>query len=227
MGKKTAENSESKKDQNKYATQREIAEFLDITEFEVKKYIRLGLPRAGNNKFVLKDASRWYVNHLRYWSDRRTISEISTMLGITERWLNRLIVEKGIPKESRGTYKLDATILGYVNYLKEQLKVAEAGERSLQDERKRLLRMQSDLKEIELLEKQENLIPKKLVIQLIGDFTSVVEKKLDSLPGISLNKLFACKSKEEILKIQKESIHHIKTEIAKSNHKLNETTVNK
>lgn len=224
MAKKTAEHSETKKERNNYATQKEVAEFLDITEFEVKKFIRLGLPKAGNNKFVLKDANHWYVNHIRSWRDKRTVSEISTMLGITERWLNRLVVEKGIKKEAHGVYKLDATILSYINYLKEQIKNAEAGEKTLADERKRLLRMQADLREIELLEKQTELIPKKISQQLITDFASITEKKIDSLPGLCLDEAFSCTKKEQLLKVLKESVHKIKSEIAKQHHNVNDTT---
>lgn len=216
MAKKLAEHPETKKKKSNYATQKEVAEFLDITEFEVRKFIRLGLPKAGNNKFVLKDANHWYVNHLKYWSDRRTISEIATMLGITERWLNRLVTEKGITKEKRGTYKLDTTILSYANYMREQIKEAQEGEKSVSDERKRLISMQADLKQIELLEKQKSVFPVDLFNRLIDEYMTIVSKKIDSQSGMILNKLFASKTKEEMLKVLKESHHHIKTEIAKS-----------
>ncbi len=215
MPKTNAENPESKKDQNKYATQKQIAALLKVTEFEVKKFVRLGLPKAGNNKYVPAECISWYIDYLNYWRDRRTISEIATMLGITERWLNRLVVEKGIKKEKHGVYRIDSTISGYINYLKEQIKRAEEGESTLADERKRLLKMQADVKEIELLEKQKKLIPIELASKLLTDLSAIVDKKLDMMDGYSLNKLFACKTKEEILKVLKETKHHIKTEISK------------
>lgn len=220
MPKKTAENSESKKDQNKYATQKQIATLLKITEFEVKKFIRLGLPKAGNNKFVPAECISWYIDYLQYWKDRRSISEIANMLGITERWLNRLVVEKGIKKEKHGVYKLDSTIVSYVNFLKDQVKKAEEGETTLVDERKRLLKMQADVKQIELLEKQNKLIPIELAGKLLTDFAAIVDKKIPMMKGFATNKLFACKTKEEILKVLNQTENYIKTEIAKSSNRI-------
>ena len=219
-----AKENDAAENKNKYATQRQIAALLKVTEFEIKKFIRLGLPKAGNNKFVPAECISWYIDYLHYWKDRRTISEIAAMFGVTERWVNRLVVEKGIKKEKHGVYKLDSTIAGYVGFLKDQIKKAEEGESTLADERKRLLKIQADVREIELLEKQKVLIPKALAEKVISDFAAVVDKKLDTLPGLSLTKLFACKTKEEILKVQKESIHHIKSEIAKSNSRISNNT---
>lgn len=214
MPKKTAENPERKKDQNKYATQKQIAALLKVTEFEIKKYVRIGLPKAGNNKYVPAECISWYIDYLNYWKDRRTISEIATMLGVTERWVNKLVVEKGIPKEKHGTYRLDTTITGYVSYLKEQIKKAEEGESSLNDERKRLIKMTADSKELQLQEQQKKLIPVELAGKLLSDFSGIVDKKIDMIEGFALNKLFACRTKEETLKVLKETKHHIKTEIA-------------
>jgi len=227
MAKHTAENSESKKDQNKYATQKQIASLLKCTEFEIKKFVRIGLPKAGNNKYVPAECISWYIDYLNYWKDRRTITEIATMLGVTERWVNKLVVEKGIPKEKHGTYRLDTTITGYVSYLKEQIKKAEEGESSLNDERKRLIKMTADSKELQLQEQQKKLIPVELAGKLLSDFSGIVNKKLDMIEGFALNKLFACRNKEETLKVLKETKHHIKTEIAKSQHSLNDTTAKK
>lgn len=214
MAKHTAENSESRKDQNKYATQKQVASLLKVTEFEIKKYVRIGLPKAGNNKYVLAECISWYIDYLNYWKDRRTITEIATMLGVTERWVNKLVVEKGIPKEKHGTYRLDTTITGYVSYLKDQIKKAEEGESSLNDERKRLIKMTADSKELQLQEQQKKLIPVELAGKLLSDFSGIVDKKIDMIEGFALNKLFACRTKEETLKVLKETKHHIKTEIA-------------
>ena len=227
MAKKSVENSENKKERNPYATQKQIAALLKVTEFDIKKYIRLGLPKAGNNKYVPAECISWYIDYLNYWKDRRTISEIAAMFGVSERWVNRLVVEKGIKKEKHGVYRIDSTIAGYVNFLKEQIKKAEDGETTLNDERKRLLRMQSDLKEIELLEKQENLIPKRISQQLITEFAAIAEKKFDSLPGLCLDEAFSCTKKEQLLKVLKDSVHKIKTEVAKEEHKINETPAKK
>lgn len=217
MPKKTAEQPEAK---NKYASQKQIAALLKITEYDIKKFARLGLPKAGNNKFEVVPVVQWYIDYLQYWRDRRSIADIANILGISERWLNRLVVEKGIPKEKHGVYQIAPTINGYVQFLKEQIKQAQEGEASLADERKRLLKMQADLRHIELLEKQKKLIPIEIYQEILLDFVSHTGKKLDSIPGVCLNKLFAAKTKEEILKVLKETIKKIKNELSSSQSNL-------
>lgn len=216
--KSTAESSEKKN----YATTKQIASLLKITEYEVKKLVRIGMPKAGSNKFNVVECVHFYVDHLNYWRERRTIDELAQMLGITPRWLNRLVAEKGIYKEKHGVYNISSTVIGYVNFLKEQLRKAQEGDSSLADEKKRLLRMQANLRQMEYLEKQKKLIPVELFGIIILEFVVLVGKKLDSIPGISLNKLFASKTKEEMLKVLRDTIHHIKNEIsrAQSNIKL-------
>lgn len=205
-----------------YASSKQIAALLKVTEYDVKKFVRFGMPKIGSNKFNAVECTSWYIDYLRYWRDRGTIEELAQMLGITPRWLNRLVVEKGIAKERHGVYKITATVNSYVSFLKDQIRKAEEGESTLTDERRRLLRMQADLRQMELVEKQQKLIPVAVIQNLILEFVILTGKKLDSIPGVCLNKLFACKTKEEMLKVLRDTIHHIKNEIsrAQSNIKL-------
>ena len=212
MPKKNAAETPDKK-QN-YATAKQIAAVLKVNEYEVKTFIKKGMPKVAANKFNLIECVHWYLDYQKYWRDRRTITEIADMLGITERWLNRLVVEKGIPKEARGVYLLSQTILAYINFLKEQIKNAADGESSLTDERKRLLRMQANRVGMDLLEKQKQLVPVTLMEKVFLEFTVLYGKKLDALPGTILNKLFACKTKEEMLHILQNQIHKTKTELS-------------
>lgn len=76
--------------------------------------------------------------------------------------------------------------------------------------------MQADLRHIELLEKQKKLIPVEIYQEILLDFVVFTGKKLEALPGMCLNKLFAAKTKEEILKVLKETITKIKNELSSS-----------
>lgn len=212
MPKSNAETAEKKN----YASSKQVAALLKVTEYDVKRFVRFGMPKHSTNKFNSVDCISWYIDYLRYWKERGTIEELAQMLGITPRWLNRLVVEKGIAKEKHGVYKITATVNSYVGFLKDQIRKAEEGESTLTDERRRLLRMQADLRHMELVEKQQKLIPVAVIQNIILEFVILTGKKLDSIPGVCLNKLFASKTKEEMLKVLRDTIHHIKNEISRA-----------
>lgn len=195
-------------------TAKELAVILKVSEYDLKTFHKKGLAKIKTNQYNLAEAVGWYIDYLKYWRDRRTIGEIAEALGITERWLNRLVVEHGLPKEQRGVYLLNATINAYIQYLKGQIKEAQSGESSYSDERRRLAKMQATRIELEILEKQKQLLPVQLVEKTFLDFTILYGKKLDAFPGTILNKLFACKTKEEMLHILQNQIHKTKTELS-------------
>lgn len=226
MADKPVENPEKKTDKINYATSKTIADILKVTEYDIKTFVRNGMPRAGYNKFIPMQCFSWYIDYLRWKNEHWTVDDIASVVGVTPRTIQNWVLEKHIPKKERGAYNVRSTIAAWLKDVNEKHSNV-SGEKNLNKSRQRLIDMQGDLKEIELLEKQETLIPKQLAQDLITEFATIVDKKLNSLPGLNLNKLFAAKSKEEILKVQKENIHKIKTEIALQNHKLNGATANK
>jgi DNA-binding CsgD family transcriptional regulator len=205
--------ADSGKKQN-YATAKQIAVVLNISELEVKKFVRLGMPKFEKDKFNLVEAVHWYLDYQNHWRDKRTLEEIADMLGITRRWLLQIVTEKGVKREGRGVYQLSSTVLAYVNQLKDNLKKSEEGSTSLNEEKTRLLSMQASLREMELMEKRKLLVPKQLVEHFALNLTVLFGKKLDSIPGTILNKLFASKTKEEMLHILNDIIYKIKNDIA-------------
>lgn len=210
MSKKHSPSSEKKS----YASLKQIASLLKVSEHEIKKFVKVGMPRVSENEFNLVESVQWYIDYLQYWRDRRTVKEMAEMFGISNRWLQRLVVEKGIPKEKFGVYMISSTVLAYISYLKEQVKSASEGSTTLNEEKKRLIAMQASLREIELLEKQRMLVPKQLVEHVALNLTVTFGKKLDSIPGTILNKLFVTKTKEEMLIILNDTIHKIKLELS-------------
>jgi len=80
-----AKENDAAKTRNNCSALKKIAALLKLTEFEIKKFIHLGLPKVGNNKFVPAECFRWYIDYLHYWKDGRTISKIAAMFGVTER----------------------------------------------------------------------------------------------------------------------------------------------
>jgi len=218
MPKQTAEQPEIRKEKAQYVTQKQIAEILEVTEFEIKSFIRTGFPKAGHNKFILKDCIKWYINYLKWKNEHWSVDDIATVCGVTSRTIQNWVIKNNIPKKERGAYNVRSTILAWINSINENHENL-SGEKTLNRSRQRLIDMQADVKEMDLLEKQKKLIPIELASKLITDLAAIVDKKLDLIEGYPLNELFACRTKEETLKVLKETKHHIKTEISKEQYK--------
>lgn len=213
-------NDSQKEDNNEkiiYLTLQQISLFFEVAEYEIKKFVSLGLPKVSKNKFNALECAEWYFNHLKNRANRRTTKETADMLNISTRWLNKLTNESIIPKEDKGIYNIGDTFFRYANYLKKQIELAKAPS---VDARIRLINYQADLKEIELLEKQKTLFPVEHAKKMVGEITSLVVKKLEAIPGMELDKKFSCRTKEELLKVEKEIIYNIRNDLAKAEYKI-------
>lgn len=91
------------------------------------------------------------------------VRQVATALNVTERRVQQLSKE-GLPKELRGKYELGKCMLWYIRYLQGALEAAgrrDGGEEDfsgLREEKKRIMRAEADLKEIELAKERGNLI---------------------------------------------------------------------
>lgn len=92
-------------------------------------------------------------------SNAQPIAVIAKLLDLTERRVQQLSREGVIPKAERGQYDLVGAVRGYVAYLREQAKDAQAGAPDHAAERARLLRAKADLAEMEARGRQGALIP--------------------------------------------------------------------
>lgn len=215
-------NESQKEDNNEkiiYLTLQQISLFFEVAESEIKKLITLGLPKVSRNKFNALECAEWYFNYLKNRSDNRTTKEMAYMLDISTRWLNKLTNENIIPKEDKGIYNIGETFFHYANYLKKQTELAKAPSK---DARIRLINYQADLKQLELLEMQKVLFPVEQAKKMVSEITSLVVKKLEAKAGMELEKKFACRTKEELLKVEKEIIYNIRTDLAKAVFTIND-----
>ena len=215
MAKQTAENSESKKEKLQYANLQQIADLLGVTEFDIKTFVRIGFPKAGHNKFIPIQCFKWYINHLLWQNEHWTVTDIATVCGVSVRTIQLWVVKNNIPKKERGYYNVRSTILAWINSINEKHENT-TGEKTLNRSRQRLVDMQAEIKQMELLQLQRTLFPVADAKKMVTEITTMVSKKLDSIPGLELNKKFGCKTKEELLKVEEEIIHKIKTELSKA-----------
>ena len=228
MAKNIPENPETKIN---YATQKQMAELLEITEFEIKTFIRLGMPKKGHNKFIPEQCFKWYINYLREKNEYWSVNDIATVCGVSVRTIQNWVIKNNIPKKDRGAYNVRSTVLAWIKDINENYENL-SGEKTLNRSRQRLIDMQADVKEMELLQLQKTLFPVEAAKQMVSEIASIASKKIDAFPGMDLNKKFSSKTKEELLKVEKEIAHKIRTELSRvvldiNTKKVNETTAKK
>jgi hypothetical protein len=127
--------------------------------------------------------------------------QVANVLNITPRWLNRLVKEYGMPRIAHGEYDLVKCVHWYIDYLKKQIEEARAGGESLTDAKLRLTRKNADLREIELQEKLKELLPYKIVSDILFKGVQNFSKTSDSIGIRNAKLLFRAKSEKEIIKI--------------------------
>lgn len=96
-------------------------------------------------------------------SNAQPIAVIARLLDLSERRVQQLSRAGVIPKAERGRYDLVGAVRGYVGYLREQAKAAEAGSPDYGAERARLVRAKADLAEMEAGGRRGALIPAETV----------------------------------------------------------------
>jgi phage terminase Nu1 subunit (DNA packaging protein) len=90
------------------------------------------------------------------------VQKLASAMNVTTRWVNKL-VEEGMPREERGKYDLAKCLLWYIRYLQKALErravpTPDGEVASMRDERLALLRVDRELREIELAEKRGKLV---------------------------------------------------------------------
>jgi len=199
-----------------YANSKQIQDLLKLSPYEFKKFVRDGMPKEGSNKFNLVACVHWYIDYLKDKTDFGSVSEIATLIGRTERYVSKLAAEKNLPgKVAHGKYNKIAFINAYIDYKDKQIKEAKAGGENRTDAQARLVRANADFKEIELAEKQKQVVPvKPLMNTLLGIFLKF-GKSIDTMPGKVINKIYACNSKSEMLDVLNKATRQLKEHLSK------------
>ncbi len=196
--------------QQKYANSKQVAAFLKVTETDVKRFVRAGMPKEGHNKFNAIECVHWYIQKLRDEMEYGTVKDMALMINKTERYVNKLVAEKNFPREGHGRYNRLNFLHAYLNYKDELIKEAKAGGENSTEAKARLSTITADLRELEKLEKLKELIPKKLFLDLLLDLFARFGNTIDSFPGKKINKVYACKTKPEMLKVLKDAAREMR-----------------
>ena len=131
-------------------------------------------------------------------------TEISKILGITRQYVNQLVAAKGFPKVTRGKYDLEKVVKWYIGFVKnetenkykDKLKKFESG-----DSQQRLNSYRADEALLNLLERQNTLIPADEALRTWKDEIASLKQNLYSLPNRVSHKCLSAQSKNEINEI--------------------------
>jgi phage terminase Nu1 subunit (DNA packaging protein) len=112
---------------------------------------------------------------------------VAEALNLTERRVEQLVHE-GMPRISRGKYDVWTCAKWYVRYLQKAIerRATENGDETksnLTEEKKRLIRIQADIAQIDYRKKMGELIPAHLVDDRFMAFASTIHDRFIALPS--------------------------------------------
>jgi len=111
-----------------------------------------------------------------------SVGKLASAMNVTTRWVNKL-VEEGMPREERGKYDLAKCLLWYIRYLQAALErravPSPDGEfSSMKEERLALLRVERELREIELAEKRGGVVSISDVEKTLSDLVLTTKARI-------------------------------------------------
>jgi hypothetical protein len=129
------------------------------------------------------------------------IRDVMAALNLSKVHVGRLVSE-GMPKLGRGHYDLDACKDWYIRYLQSLVKSHETEDAdgktsSTTGERRRVLRSQAELLEIELAEKRGTLIPLEVLVAKCSDLVLIIRQNVLAL-GTRLTHLVPVEDRERV-----------------------------
>lgn len=117
---------------------------------------------------------------------------IAEYLDISIRRINQLVKKGVLPKQRGEEYDLLKCVHGYIHYLRD---LAQGkGEQTLTDERTRLAGAQADLKELEIEQRQGELVSTDWVVQAYGRVFEGFRARMLSIPVKLAPKVYSADS---------------------------------
>lgn len=108
------------------------------------------------------------------------LDQISSLLNVSPRWINRMVKEEGMPRSGRGEYDAKACVHWYINKLKAQ---AEGkGSETFNEAKTRLTVSQANKKEFEYQVLHGEFIKITTVVNLVVDYIHRNKAKTRSIP---------------------------------------------
>jgi phage terminase Nu1 subunit (DNA packaging protein) len=178
----------------------QLAGSLNVPFRKLPDLVREGMPQLGRNKYELGQCFFWFVRHLQKELERRDgagrswigkLEECASELNLGARRVQQLAKE-GLPKKGTGLYDVIACFRWYVRYLQRKLV-----ERALPDgadgdpggpltsatmTRNKMLSIDAELKEMELAEKREQLVPIEKVQKDLEAIVIEIRTRILALP---------------------------------------------
>lgn len=144
-------------------------------------------------------------------------TQLAKILGITRQYVNQLVAKEGFPKAARGKYELEKAVNWYVEYVRKEVeKKYEARLKKFEkeDSQQRLNRYRADQALLDLLERQNQLIPNDEVARTWKGEISRIKQKLYAIPSKAAHKCLSAQSKDEIAEILFNSLNEALEEYA-------------
>ncbi|MCX6168317.1 MAG: hypothetical protein NTX65_03190 [Ignavibacteriales bacterium] len=137
-------------------------------------------------------------------------THLAKILGITRQYVNQLVAKEGFPKAARGKYELEKAVKWYINFIKSETvdKYKEKLQRYENDDsQQRLSSYRADGALLDLLERQDKLVPTDEVLNTWKNEITILKQKLFSIPSKVSHKCLSAQSKNEINEILNQSLN--------------------
>ena len=109
------------------------------------------------------------------------VNAVAELLKLSARRVHQLAKEGILPHASRGKYDPVGCVHAYIDYLK--MMISGGGDISITDERKRLIKNQADMAELELQKAHGELIETRRAKDIWGDVANAIKQKLIAQPS--------------------------------------------
>lgn len=141
--------------------------------------------------------------------------EVAKRLAVSAKQVRRLTKQKGMPRNDDGSYPWPEVADWYKSFKQEEvLRRKDLDDLPDKDEmlaRKRAI--EADIKEIELRQKKQELIPRHVHVERLIDVSSKIRSRLDNLPGRRAKELAAAETPEEVTQILQEDKRELLEEL--------------
>ncbi len=143
------------------------------------------------------------------------VSTIAKLFDITERRVQQLAKDGIIPKPDKGKYELIGSVRGYIKYLQERAYGKEITHADAHLEKTRLIKIQTDIAEIDLKKLKGKLVAIEDVEHEWSSLVTAFRSRLLSLPNKAAHSVIGVKEHHKIENKIRDMINEALTELSK------------
>lgn len=207
-------------------TQTQLAHILRRSTMEIERLVKKeGLPCRGRKKgvmfFDIAKVVHWLIerNHRKLEEERtrrdeRSLPELAQLLKCDPRTINKMVKERGLPKEARGIYIPSKVIPWIVDDYERRIKEARAGGETESQARKRLWSANANLKEITLAKQRAEVIQIDEAVLILQDALNILRQRLIVFPKRAAPQLERLETNAEREDTLKSLIHDLLRDLA-------------